>query len=477
MAITEIEKLERRYAENPQGLTFAPLAEVHRKSGDVARALDLLGPGLALHPDYIPASIVLGRCHIDLGDLPAAESAFTHVLSLDGENVIALKALADITERLLRLDEAERWLHTLLSVDRSNDEARDQLERVQSSRRQAEVASSASPGADLAVESSFESPQETSVDAIQTEPFDAETASSMVPSPPPPPFGDLPPEPGLGWVTQSDTPSSEEAVPLAFEDLEPEALNEPVEPLSGIVGMTDSDIASHVEPFDPSISEGFHVETSEDIILESSGASEFQMPNASEELFGSALAPPPPPPEPEPIEEPAREPERLLEVGFQDMQASEPPSVPEAEPAPIPIPEPVVTAQQEPPAEPQPDPMVTESMAELLVTQGHHLDALRVYRELDGRIGGDPRLQERIAELERPKASAAADAAAPICLLDDGRPFHAGLFPCHAFRPAPAPRPGRRDQTRGRARGSRLRRWRRTHASRARCSLAQLRLR
>ena len=115
MALSEIEKLERRYAENPQGLTFAPLAEVHRKNGDVTRALELLRPGLTLHPDYIPASIVLGRCHLDLGDLPAAETAFTHVLSLDGENVIALKALADITERQYRFDEAERWLTTLLS--------------------------------------------------------------------------------------------------------------------------------------------------------------------------------------------------------------------------------------------------------------------------------------------------------------------------------------------------------------------------
>ena len=140
MALSEIEKLERRYAENPQGLTFAPLAEVHRKNGDVARALELLRPGLTLHPDYIPASIVLGRCHLDLGDLPAAEAAFTHVLALDGENVIALKALADITERQGRFDEAERWLRTLLAIDRSNDEARDQLGRVETARRQAEAA-------------------------------------------------------------------------------------------------------------------------------------------------------------------------------------------------------------------------------------------------------------------------------------------------------------------------------------------------
>ena len=152
MAISEIEKLERRYAENPQGLTFAPLAEIHRKNGDVAKALELLGPGLALHPDYIPASIVLGRCHLDLGDQHAAETAFTHVLGLDGENVIAIKALADITERSFDWTKSERWLHTLLSIDRSNDEAQDQLERVQASRRQAEMASSASPGPVCAAE-------------------------------------------------------------------------------------------------------------------------------------------------------------------------------------------------------------------------------------------------------------------------------------------------------------------------------------
>lgn len=130
MATSEIAKLESRWRENPQGLTFAPLAEAYRKLKDPARALDILRPGLERHPDYIPANIVLGRCHWDLHDLPAAERAFTHVLSLDGENVIALKALADITERLARYDEAERWLESLLVVDRSNDEARAQLTRV-----------------------------------------------------------------------------------------------------------------------------------------------------------------------------------------------------------------------------------------------------------------------------------------------------------------------------------------------------------
>jgi hypothetical protein len=46
--------------------------------------------------------------------------------------------------------------------------------------------------------------------------------------------------------------------------------------------------------------------------------------------------------------------------------------------------------------------MVTESMAELLLGQGHRDEALRVYRELDGRAGGDSRWREKIAELEQP---------------------------------------------------------------------------
>lgn len=425
MATSEIEKLERRYAENPQGLTFAPLAEIHRKNGDVARALELLGPGLALHPDYIPASIVLGRCHLDLGDQHAAETAFMHVLSLDGENVIALKALAEITERLLRLDESERWLNTLVSIDRSSDEAREQLERVQASRRQAEMGSSASPGADHATEPAPETLEEPSAPDVADVPLGLET-SPLSPPLPPPPFGDMTQEPGLGWVSASDAPSSQEAVPLALEDLEPkpmDVLSEPVEPLSGIVGMTDTGDASHVVPFDDSVAEGFHVETSEDIVLRSSGASEFQMPNASEEFFGSAFEPPPPvapDPEPEPqpesaspaVSEPFAERGAEPEIAYVSepvvSDESEPEVVRPPEPEPVvSSPEPVMASSTDPIATPlpdlPPDPMMTESMAELLLSQGHREEALHVYRDLDERVGGDSRIQERIADLEQAK--------------------------------------------------------------------------
>jgi hypothetical protein len=44
--------------------------------------------------------------------------------------------------------------------------------------------------------------------------------------------------------------------------------------------------------------------------------------------------------------------------------------------------------------------VVTESMAELLVQQGHLTEALRAFRELEVRMGSDPRIRRRIDDLE-----------------------------------------------------------------------------
>src|SRR5512134_897242 len=140
MAYTsEIEKLERRNAENPQGRLFAPLADAYRKQGELERAMTLLREGLERHPDYIGAQIVLGRCHLDLGEESEASGAFQRVLDLDGENVIALKALADLAERSGRRDEAVSRLERLLEIDRGNEEAAAQLEALRARREAAPV--------------------------------------------------------------------------------------------------------------------------------------------------------------------------------------------------------------------------------------------------------------------------------------------------------------------------------------------------
>jgi tetratricopeptide (TPR) repeat protein len=455
MALSEIEKLERRYAENPQGLTFAPLAEVHRKNGDVARALELLQPGLTLHPDYIPASIVLGRCHLDLGDLPAAETAFGHVLGLDGENVIALKALADISERQSRFDEAERWLRTLLAIDRSNDDARDQLGRVEAARRQTESAAGTAASSDvapaeapLAAASAEDGAVESLLDeepvSIGSESVEAASAEAP-PAVSSPPVPETPRDPVLAWTGEADGAEADEAAPLDLEDLDtsvdfdgprpegiqleqPVTLEDPVQPLPGLVGRETS--AHEGGSFD----EGdFRVEMAEDIVLNSSGGSEFQMANAAEELLATRGAPEAEPPQRRPPAEvePAAAAADEAEPGNAEPAMAEPvaaePVTPVAE-TPVPWAAPVA----EPPREPEPDLVVTESMAELLLQQGHPVEALTVYRHLASRAGSEPRFQEKIANLERVTA---APAPAYSVLVTHGQSVQAFLRGVLAARP------------------------------------------
>ncbi|HUR95432.1 MAG TPA: tetratricopeptide repeat protein [Gemmatimonadales bacterium] len=531
MALSEIEKLERRYADNPQGLTFAPLAEVHRKNGDVARALELLRPGLTIHPDYIPASIVLGRCHLDLGELPASEAAFAHVLALDGENVIALKALADITERLSRFDEAERWLRTLLEIDRSNDDARDQLGRVEAARRQTEgsavvlggeeavaggATASALVGGEVETTSPADAVSAADDDAGGTRADPDQPEATLTPAPA------LTGEPMLGWVAAPESAGVPDVTPLDLEELgtagdfegpRPEGieldhaveLNDPVQPLSGLVGRDEGtgEAGSHDGAGE------FRVEMAEDIVLNSSGGSEFQMANAAEELLGvreSREMEPSPPELPgvtptldaspvddssvgnspaeasdaqpwqpsasesdassaeamapytadsattsrEDDEAPSSEPARensldtahpmLTESSSAEPDASAKASTETAGEAGtalaadgngIPGMEPDAMAASaapwsvpiaESPRQLEPEPVMTASMAELLLQQGYPAEALTVYRHLVSRGGGEPRFQEKIAELEQlvakpgtaePEPAAAEPTSAP----------------------------------------------------------------
>jgi tetratricopeptide repeat protein len=343
MATSEIEKLERRYAENPQGLTFAPLAEVHRKNGDVPRALELLLAGLELHPNYIPASIVLGRCYWDLGDLGKAESAFAHVLRLDDENVIALKSLADINERLERFGEAQRWLHRLVSVDRSNEEAREQLTRLEAIKERGPRPALSAPAPAPASELPHE--------IVAGEPAPAKNAPSPPAAAPPPPaepaLPDLTtaiaePAPALEFIDTSQSQKSPESTKPAEPELpapEPVAglsTHEFVAPQENTYRLHPELTREFVPGKEPPV-ERFDVETTEEVELQSSGASEFRVPNAAEEFMDLAAAinadhtPPPPIPErpveaqaPAPRPTPAPPPAKPITAQVEAVAASRP---------------------------------------------------------------------------------------------------------------------------------------------------------
>jgi tetratricopeptide (TPR) repeat protein len=488
MALSEIEKLERRYQENPQGLTFAPLAEAYRKSGNPHQAIGVLTPGLELHPDYIPASIVLGRCHLDLKDDTAAEQAFAHVLELDSENVIALKALADITERGTRFGDASRWLEQLLMVDRSNDEARGQLERVRASHAQQATADqgAAAPGSEETGEISDVAP----LDGLEQNAVEAADQAGDS-------FGEeLPPldtvERETSGAAAFDAPPVDAFEPTVVAAPEPLPMSDPSavvldDAILGVMQLGNSEeivlsAAEHTEFQLPSASEGFGADAvpdagrseaseyqlpsaSEDLsaapsVDAASGASEYQLPSASEELIpeaeaatgasefqlpdassdfgGSALsvgdtsatsnefqsadvaadllAPSPPA---DAAEHEDTEPgewvtwsDAALDADAEEFE-SEAPVGAAASLAITEIMEIIALAgpsasvevavgevSETPDAlEDEPDLVVTESMAELFLKQGHSSDALQIYRELLARRPGDVRLAERVASL------------------------------------------------------------------------------
>lgn len=420
---SEIEKLERRWKENPLGLTFAPLAEAYRKAGEGAKALELLEVGLAQHQNYVPAHIVRGRCYLDAQSSAQAEAAFRRVVELDPENAIALKGLADIAESEGRFSEAMGRLETLLEVDRNNEEARGQVDRLREMLAAPDTLDTEAlkpfEPADLHAETDreFQHADEPLALSPSDERFpeivlQAEVLEKGLPVPEAAQGRDgiAEPDPSAATGTRSlgeepelgSEPDGEHA--LEFDALaepvrseEPESFAEP-EPVS----PTEPLLAWEPEPEPP-----------------------------------AALAP-----EPEPQPEP--------EVAWEAAPVEEPPVVPGSPVEPVPVPLPVAELLPEPEAfepeaesEPEPvsaaesgnesgseaepagaefnsDLLVTETMAEILLRQGHRELALAVYIQLAQREPSNARLAGAVARLQAelgpaslPAPAAPAVAAAP----------------------------------------------------------------
>lgn len=481
----EMEKLERQFNENPRRFA-APFADALRKSDEVTRALEVIKVGLELNPEYIPASVILGRCHLDLGDDHAAEAAFSRVLDLDKENVIALKALADIMERQGRTDEAVSCLTYLLEVDRSNTEAREQLARIQGG-----PGTPAAPAAESPVPPVAEVPSHAGEMVFGQPPGEPEPAEAPAPAefveptalwePSEAPAASL-----SSWVepTTVEQPSMVEPVDSLVE--EPTAARD-IPAVEGLEGVGDT-AAGAGESYNE-----FFLEREEEIVLNAGAGAEYQVANDSESLLGSEFGAPVPAP-PEPGLEPAPEPESAVpaergrdgrSVIAEELDAQVPPAAAEEpEPSPeresplewamhvseerefVPTPpavhtphgpdsfddaldgiapeaevaEPAETGTaQEPDAGPIEAPLVvTESMAELYAAQGHPSEALGVYRILYDRNPGNERLRHRIQELESVLAAQVAANAAPsfAASVTGGKPVGGYLGSLLQSRPA-----------------------------------------
>ncbi|HEV8401163.1 MAG TPA: tetratricopeptide repeat protein [Gemmatimonadales bacterium] len=367
MAYTsEIEKLERRWAENPKGRNFAPLADAYRKAGELDRAIELCQNGLDLHPDYVSAHIVYGRCLIDMKNDTGAKDVFQKVLALDPENIIALKILGEIAERNNRFDEAVDWLGRLLNADPMNGDAAEALARAKT-----KAASAPKPPAIA----------------------DAETAPLAKPD----------------FEVEHETPESVaplEAAPSRSPDVET------------FEGGLDFNAAAHAA----AKAEGLEVQ--EDVELNSQQFEQVDVIGLSRTQYeGSGMFKLD---TPEPADAPTPLPELTDDAMPQvDLPLIMPDDMPAAEaPPPAPAPRRPPPPPQPPPPPPpreaavpaavalsdddgaadtatlsQAEPVLTETMAELYLKQGHQQDALRVYQALLAQRPKDAKLRRRVEEL------------------------------------------------------------------------------
>ena len=421
---SEIDKLLAQHRENPKGRIFAPLADAYRKAGQVDDAVRLLHQGLDLHPNYVSAHIVLGRCFIDRKDDVAAEVEFGKVLTLDPENVTALKVLSDIAIRTDRPAAAVEWLTRLLSVDPMNGDAAEALALAKGKAAAVPTqAAPASPAVDA--EPLVESEPDAAMD------LRAATDPSLVESAPPLPGqssrGPRPPDLELERFASTEAPTTRMSRPdFQLERASQPAMSAPVEapapaprpqpppppapppppePPPVVAAEAPPPPAADVPPPpDLMVEETGDVIAPEDIApldglarTQYEGSGMFRVEAADLPAAEEGLPK---------VDLPLIMPEQAEEEARVRRSSATRPAPEEARPRasqPLMLPDDDGAADRA--ALSEAEPVVTETMAELYRRQGHLEDARRVYRALLERSPGDARLTAKLAEVEQRPAS------------------------------------------------------------------------
>ena len=381
---SEIEKLERRYEEKPSQW-FAALAEEYRRAGHVDQALEIVRQGLEGRSSYVSGHIVLARCLLQQGNDEEASGVLVQVLELDAENIIALKVLSEIKERANDTAGSMKWLERLLEVDPMNQDAQENLDRLRGG--EAKPEESAVAGAPDGIETEKMAGLElgAGLDPAPDDPsgaveVPASEAGDLIIESAESAFGDDTPGDAASGVAADDGVIEQAAG--AFDEAEvPEVdspgvvQGEPQEPLPTVYqGIEEEVPVLETIPPDP--------------VVDTAG-----LGHAAEAPVAEAPASPPEPGE-----------------GHQQPAVSDT-SVEVLVPAAEGLPSQLAEADLSPVAEAAPEPLVTETMAQVYVSQGLYEEARGVYRQLLELEPDSAALRDKLAELERQVADAAAPPA------------------------------------------------------------------
>ncbi|MEO8945508.1 MAG: tetratricopeptide repeat protein [Gemmatimonadaceae bacterium] len=351
-----LDELQRKFDENPKRY-FAPLANEYRKAGQPDVAIELCRTYLPQQPTHMSGYIVYGQALHDAGHAEESAAVFKQALTLDPENIIALRHLGDISRDAGDSVGAMRWYGKVLELDPRNEEIA------------AYITSLAQPGTQSGTQSGIQQRQ---------------------PEWPIPPT--VRPEP------------APDASAVSLEDIvaQPDAEQQPISPEQLVYSHTEVALEiQHEEAFEvtgwPSGLDPLH-------------APESQLEKPESDDQESVLAGPWHSPAPAADAEQQHELAPPAADSSADLSAktatdahaaAEEPS--SAHPAPAEEPKP--TAETVAPVRRESSPFVTETMAELYLRQGLHGEALAVYRELLI-LRDDPALRQKIAHVEAQQAAA-----------------------------------------------------------------------
>ncbi|MFL5594855.1 MAG: tetratricopeptide repeat protein [Gemmatimonadaceae bacterium] len=364
MDYDKLRELQEKFEENPRRY-FAPLANEYRKGGQPKRAIEICRAQLAQMPGHMSGQIVYGQALYEAGEFAEARQVFERALTLDPENLIALRSLGDMSLQSGDTAQARSWYVRLLDADPKDTAVIALVSEIDSSAEAVPVAAPEEiPGVDTDA-------------GDQPIPFITDDAgAATVPEPPA-----IAPSTTAPQAAQAPTPepAPEAAPPAGLERHYPvEAVSSPEDeaPL-GAEGLKSA--LPEINPMGAAGVRGTEPEVPETI--------------GTEGLTGKA-------------------PVSALEGATASRSDSEAEKVEEVEeveevvdkwtpPAAAPVNELVESRKEDRMfSGPSPEPFVNETMAQLYLQQGYRQLALRVYYQLAEARPDDQGLKDRIAQIE-----------------------------------------------------------------------------
>ncbi|HTR77141.1 MAG TPA: tetratricopeptide repeat protein [Gemmatimonadaceae bacterium] len=405
-----IDELRKKFDENPRRY-FAPLANEYRKLGDLDQAIFICQEYLPQQPGHMSGHIVYGQALYEAKQLDEARAVFETALTLDPENLIALRHLGDIANGVGDSGAARAWYQRVLEADPRNEEIATLLNSLLSA-----PAAESPEGAGPAGSPAQERYSQGGIAAVGEEAPPAEPEAAGPAPPPahepesryaPDPVAEQPP------VAQPAAAAADELFDISELDIGGETIGSArpkaaaeipkPEPSPETDELVAAEFAAVFEPDHLAVT-GFQDDAIHPGVASRDDSDAAAFPDGSAQVR--------PTPSDLAVETVA---ETVVETIAETaaVGGSSAPSPPELE----------SNAGVEPYAEPSPQqepiaaeadgpvpaaPFVTETMAELYMRQGHRSQAVAIYRELLEQRPDDEALRARLVALETPRTSSVA---------------------------------------------------------------------